>query len=211
MAFDGVAYLSCQSFADVLPGICKTGGDERDPIFFLYLLKKDDLTKTIERAIGVVEDVHHHVSLAAVETVGGQLLLLPYGTHLPFHVFILGKEGELLKLINTDDDIDALVLCQCLRKLQDRQFVLFFGNIFEVKGHKVVYLVVDNNLRDDTREKLLGVSNPTVNLTRRTGYNLTGKHSIELSLGRDAEGIDIADMHFLVFFLEFCHGNFYQR
>lgn len=146
MAFDGVAYLSCQSFADVLPGICKTGGDERDPIFFLYLLKKDDLTKTIERAIGVVEDVHHHVSLAAVETVGGQLLLLPYGTHLPFHVFILGKEGELLELIDTDDDIDALILCQCLRKLQDRQFVLFLWNIFEVEGHEVVYLVVDNNL-----------------------------------------------------------------
>ena len=42
-----------------------------------YLLHENHLAEAIKRTIGIVEDIEHHVSLAAVEAVRGKLLLLP--------------------------------------------------------------------------------------------------------------------------------------
>ena len=88
-----------------------------------YLLHKNHLSKAIKRTIGIVEDIEHHVSLAAVETVRGKLLLLPYRTHLSLHILILRKISQLLELVDTDDNPDALFLCQQLWQL-DRKSVV---------------------------------------------------------------------------------------
>ena len=47
-----------------------------------YLLHKNDLPKTIERAIGIIEDVEHHIALTAIKTIRDMRLQLPYTTQL---------------------------------------------------------------------------------------------------------------------------------
>lgn len=73
-----------------------------------YLLHENHLSEAIKRTIGIVEDIEHHVSLAAVEAVRGKLLLLPYRAHLSLHILILRKVSQLLELVYADDNPDAL-------------------------------------------------------------------------------------------------------
>ena len=79
------------------------------PFFFRDFLQEEDLTKTIEGRVRVVEDVHHHVTLAAIQTIVGMVLMLPYGAHRCFHLLPAWKIGQLLEFIDTYDDMQTLI------------------------------------------------------------------------------------------------------
>ena len=84
-----------------------------------YLLHEDDLSETIERTVGIIEDVEHHITLAAIKAIRGQLLLLPYRAHLALHILIFREISQLLKFINAHDNPDSLFLRQQLRQLEN--------------------------------------------------------------------------------------------
>lgn len=153
-----VAYSICQINGNRLARFLKRLLDEWNPMFLGYLLHENHLSEAIERTVGIVEDVEHHISLAAVETVRGELLLLPYGAHFSFHVLVFWEISQLLELVYADDNLDTFFLCQHFGKLQD--------------SHLVSIL----------RYKLLSILHPSFHLRRSTSYNLTGKCAIELSL-----------------------------
>lgn len=102
-----VAYSICQINGNRLARFLKRLLDEWNPMFLGYLLHEYHLSEAIERTVGIVEDVEHHISLAAVETVRGELLLLPYGAHFSFHVLVFWEISQLLELVYADDNLDT--------------------------------------------------------------------------------------------------------
>ena len=174
-----------------------------------YLLHENHLSKAIKRTIGIVEDIEHHVSLAAVETVRGKLLLLPYRTHLSLHILILRKISQLLELVDADDNPDALFLCQQLRQLENRHLITLLWHKLQVESHEVGHLVVDYNLRYHTCQEFLCILYPSFHFRGSTSYNLTGKSAIKFRFRADAEGINITDSYVIIFISQFAHRPFH--
>ena len=164
MASHGITDFISQLFGDGLACLLKRRLDKRNPMLLGYLLHENHLAETIERTIGIVEDIEHHVALATIKAVRGQLLLLPNGTHLALHVLILREICQLLKLIDAHDDLDALLPCQNLRQLENRHLVTLLWHKLHVESDKIRYLVVHDNLRNDTCQELLGILYPTFHL-----------------------------------------------
>jgi len=82
---------------DALSCFRKRIDDIRYPIFPRYLLEIEHLTKAVERIVGIVEDVRHHVPFAAIEAIGHVFLLLPDRPHEPLHLFPFWQQCQLLK------------------------------------------------------------------------------------------------------------------
>ena len=211
MTFDYIAYLGSISFRNPLVCLAKTIEDERNPILFANLIEKNNLSESIERIVGIIENVHHHVAFASIEAIGCGLLLLPNGAHLSFHVLIFRKIGKLLKFIHTNDNMDTFLFCQGFRKLKNREFVFFLGFKFYVKGHEIVNLVFDNQLGNDSVEELFGVFCPFLKLGRRTSDDLTCESTIELRFRTNAERVDKTYFNILFRGRKFIQSSFYQR
>ena len=81
-----------------------------------------------ERAVRLVENIFHHVHLAAVETIGGMVLQLPFSPQHRARFLPFWQVGELLKLIDADDNLDAFSFGYPFGELQNvfRTFPLGF-------------------------------------------------------------------------------------
>ena len=176
-----------------------------------YLLHEDNLSETIERTVGIIEDVEHHITLAAIKAIRGQLLLLPYRAHLALHILIFREISQLLEFINAHDNPDFLFLRQQLWQLENRHLISFLRHKLQVESHKIRNLIVNHYLWNYTRQELLGILYPTFYLGRSAGYDLTGKSAIEFCFRADTESIYIADSHLLVFRTQFRHCLLYKR
>ena len=59
MASHGITDSISQLFGDGFACLLKRRLDKRNPMFLGYLLHENHLTETIERTIGIVEDIEH--------------------------------------------------------------------------------------------------------------------------------------------------------
>ena len=107
-----------------------------------YLIHKDNLAKAIKRTVGIIKNIEHHIPFAAIKTIRGQLLLLPNRAHLAFHIAILWKICQLLKLIYAHNNSDSLFLGKHLWQLQYRHLVFLLRHKLQVKGCKICNLIV---------------------------------------------------------------------
>lgn len=89
------------------------------PIFLGYSFQVHQLSELKERTVRLVENIFHHVHLAAVETIGGMVLQLPFSPQHSFKVLPFWQVGELLKLIDADDNLDAFSLGYPFGELQN--------------------------------------------------------------------------------------------
>ena len=62
MASHGIRDPFSQFFGDGFACLLKRRLDKRNPMLLGYLLHENHLTETIERTIGIVEDIEHHVA-----------------------------------------------------------------------------------------------------------------------------------------------------
>ena len=126
------------------------------------------------------------------------MLLLPHRAHFSFHVGVLRDVGQLLELIDAHDDSQPLGCSDFLGQFQNFQLIFLLRLETQVKSDKLGHFVPDYQLRNGACKEFLHFLNAPLETRCSAGHDTAGKHTVELGLGADAEGVDVAHAHVLV-------------
>ena len=165
MASHGITDSISQLFGDGLACLLKRRLDKRNLMFLGYLLHENHLTGNDRTDfLELLKILEHHVALASHKGSKRSTAAAAKrnAASCPPCSYILREISTIAETHQcTHDDLDALPPCQNLRQLENRHLVTLLWHKLHVESDKIRYLVVHDNLRNDTCQELLGILYPT--------------------------------------------------
>ena len=174
MVINLLAYLFGQLFRDMFARGLETAADVVDPVRCSYLLQINSIAELVKRQALFLEQLVHQMFLAAEQTIRDRFLQLPYGAQPLLECFGIPELGDLLKLVDADDDIITFFLRYLFGKLQDFVNVAALGIQFERYGEIRHRIRPHRNFGADTGKKQFDMLQPFVHF--RGGLFENGGH-----------------------------------
>ena len=126
----------------------ETRTDIRNPVCCRNLIKKHHLAKLIEGHPAILEQFHHQMFLAAKEAIGYVTLVLPYSTKPFLNNQRIIELANLLEFVNTNNEVNTLLLGNHLWKLQYLVlFSIFLCYCQIMTGHRRISMSLAKRLR----------------------------------------------------------------
>ncbi len=101
-------YLSAGFFRNAFTCRRKSLGYKRDKMLRVYLVQKEYVSELIERHGGIRENLHHHVPFASIKAITYIPVPLPVRPQSSLKEQRVFKLGNILKLINAYNYLNAL-------------------------------------------------------------------------------------------------------
>ena len=183
---------------DYFPCFRESTFDEIDPIRSFDLVQENNISELIKRLRRIGKYFEHHVPLAAIQTIGDMLVLLPMRAETFLKKVGIVEFCNILKFVDADHDFQTFLLRYIFCKVENLVWIAFYLLPVEIERHFVCRIIPDNHLGHDSGEEFFCIPDCFVPTRRGRFDNVLRQQRIKMGLIAHIEEIDVADAEVLV-------------
>ena len=192
-----VIYEFCNQMAcfivDVLASISETTLEKLHEARRLNLIEKHQVAELVEWFGWVGKHFHHHVALAAIETIGHTLVQLPMWTQFFLEIVWVCKFRDILELIYANYDFQAFLLGNLFGKIEHFIRIAFYLLPIKVDWDLIGGVCTDWNLGNKMRKEALRTLDCFLPFCGSGGNYLLSEQRIEMLFATHIEKVDMTD------------------